>query len=352
MQLYKNERNVWLFFSLIFMRGLVMKLNKTIEIAISTYNRARILENWINGNYRQLSECGFRLSIYDSSTNDETEKLINSLNKQKNFPEINYVRKDSSIRIDEKVLQSILESSADYIWPLSDSVGIDAEDIKNKVIPFLERDYEFVCVFGSTKLDNDGKTYTRPIDFFSDCFWHATWLGGIIFNKDVFVSLKDEATYQSMLNKFNRNDGFSYLGIFFEIIADRKIKAAFTVIRTDGTIGKNKVQGWLKRYMEVWCDNLIYFVDSIPAYYNPQKEKVLKETWKILDLDGTWGYKARVNGSLSKEIYEHYDQLGYLNRVLEDKTRIKMFATLPKIFVKPYYLFTEISRKIVRRMKK
>ena len=321
--------------------------NKTIEIAISTYNRDQILKSWINDNYKQCSELGISLSVYDSSTNDETEKLINDLNKN-SFPGIKYVRKDSSIRVDEKVLQSILESSADYVWPLGDSISINFTDVKNKVIPFLERDYDFVCVFGSTKLDNDGTSYTLPINFFSDCFWHATWLGGLIFNKRVFLPLMDRETYDSMLCKYNRNDGFSYLGIFFELIADRKIQAAFTVIKTDGTIGRNKVQGWLKRYMEVWCDNLIYFVDSIPEYYNAQKDKVLKETWQILDLDSIWSYKARLAGGLNKEIYEHYDRLGYIDRVLEDKTRIRRFATLPISFAKPYYFVIRISKKIAR----
>lgn len=322
--------------------------NKTIEIAISTYNRSSILESWINNNYKQCSEIGIGLSIYDSSTNDETERLVSTINEKKVFPQIKYVRKESSIRVDEKVLQSIMESSADFVWPLGDSISINFSDIKNKVLPFLQNDYDFVCVFDSTKLDNDGKTYIRPIDFFGDCFWHATWLGGIIFNKRVFSKLRTREIYETMLCKYNRNDGFSYLGIFFELISNRNIRAAFTVIRTDSTIGKNKVQGWLKRYLEVWCDNLVYFVDTIPDYYNSKKDKVLKETWEILELDGFWSYKARLAGGLNKEIYERYDQLGYIDRVLEDKTRISRFATLPMPFVKPYYFVIRIRKKLAR----
>lgn len=325
-----------------------MILNKTIEIAISTYNRSSILESWINNNYKQCAEIGIGLSIYDSSTNDETEKIVSTINDKNILPKIKYVRKESSIRVDEKVLLSIIESSADFVWPLGDSNSINFTDVENKVLPFLQKDYDFVCVFGNTRLDNDSKTYTRPIDFFGDCFWHATWLGGIVFNKRIFSPLKNKEMYETMLHKYNRNDGFSYLGIFFELIADRKIQAAFTVIKTDSTIGRNKVQGWLKRYMEVWCDNLVYFVDSIPEYYNAQKDKVLKETWQILDLDGIWSYKARLAGGLNKEIYEHYDRLGYIDRVLEDKTRIRKFATLPMPFVKPYYFVIRISKKIAR----
>ena len=55
-------------------------MQKSLEIAISTYNRASILKEWININFTQLSKLGISLAIYDSSTNDETMNLINSIN--------------------------------------------------------------------------------------------------------------------------------------------------------------------------------------------------------------------------------------------------------------------------------
>ena len=321
-------------------------MQKSLEIAISTYNRASILKEWININFTQLSRLGISLAIYDSSTNDETMNLINSFNTGNLSNKIRYIRKDSSMRVDDKVLQSIMNSSADYVWPLGDSTCINFDDILTKIFPFLNEGYDFVCLFGNSKINNDGKIYNSPLDFFGECFWHATWLGGIIFDRNIFAPLLIEEKYDYFRKKYNRNDGFSYLGIFYELIANKQINAVFRIIRTDGTIGKNKVQGRLKRYMDVWCDNLIYFVDSLPDYYNPQKDKVLKETWKILDLDGIWSYKARKCGALSKEIFNRYDRLGYLDRVLDNKTRIKRFATLPDSLVKPYYLIIKIQNKI------
>ena len=323
-------------------------MKHSLEIAISTYNRAHILEAWIENNFKQLSQLGIKLSIYDSSTNDDTLNLVNAFNSKENSMRIKYVRKDSSIRVDEKVMLSIIESSADYIWPLGDATSINFNDVSSKVIPFLDKDYDFVCVFGCTRLDNDRKTYSSPLEFFGDCFWHATWLGGIIFERSIFDPLLKKEEYDRLLRKYDRNDGFSYLGIFYELIANKQIQAAFTVIGTDGTIGKKKVQGWLKRYMEVWCDNLIYVVDSLPDYYNSQKDKVLKETWEILDLDSVWSYRARKCGALSKDIYEHYDRMGYLDRVLEDKRRIRKFSTLPMVLIKPYYLINKVKNKLMR----
>ncbi|MDD6655895.1 MAG: hypothetical protein PUE95_01125 [Lachnospiraceae bacterium] len=328
-----------------------MEQEITIEIAISTYNRPKILQSWLDENYVPLRELGISLSIYDSSTNNETERLIKSFNTSTSLGEIRYVKKESSIRLDEKVLQSILDSSSKYVWPLSDSVSIDFKDIKNKVFPFLERNYDFACLFGNTYLNNDGETYSKPIDFFSDCFWHATWLGGIIFKRDIFSPLYDEMIYKKMIEKYYRNDGFSYLGIFFELISNETVKASFSIVRCDGKIGKNKVPGWLKRYMEVWCDNLIYFVDSIPDYYNSAKNKVLKETWKVLDLDGVWCCRARLSGGLNKENFEYYEKKGYINRVVDDASTIKKIATLPTPLVRVYYLFYRIQRKLERILK-
>ena len=326
-----------------------MKMNRSVEISISTYNRAHILEAWLNENYKQLNKIGIKLSVYDSSTNDDTLNLIKKWNSADEDAKIRYVRKASSIRVDDKVLQSILDSSADYVWPLGDATSIDFEDVSSKVIRFLNENYDFVCVFGSTKNNNDGMTYSSSLLFFENCFWQTTWLGGLIFKRSIFNSLLEKDRYNYFLTKYNRNDGFSYLGIFYELIADKQITSSFVIVRTDGTIGKNKIQGWLKRFMEVWCDNLIYFVDSLPDYYNSRKEKVLKETWKILDLDGIWSYKARCCGTLSKDIYEYYDQMGYLDRILNNKTRLRRFATLPNAFIKLYYLILKIQRKLTRR---
>lgn len=323
-----------------------------IEIEISTYNRSHILKKWLENNYDCLERLGISLAIYDSSMNDETQELLVEWNKSLQSKKIKYVRVDSETRVDEKVLLSMIESEHNYVWPLGDSRNINFKDIEEKVISFLETDYDLACIWSETCLNNDGKTYDNALDFFNDCFWHATWLGGLILRRELLDELQNSEKLKKYLEKYNRNDGFSYLGILYEIMAGKKIMASFSVIGIE-EISKNKKPGWLKRYLQVWCDNLCFLMDMLPEYYTPIKRKVLKEVWTKLELDGAyWCYQARISGGLNKEIFQYYDEKGLIDRVSDNKIRIRWFATLNKIFLLIYYMELKAKKKILRIVKK
>ena len=81
-------------------------MRKGVELAISTYNRPYILQKWLDVNYREVINLGFSLAVYDSSSQDETEKLILQVNSRCK-KKIKYRRIDSNIRLDEKVIISM-----------------------------------------------------------------------------------------------------------------------------------------------------------------------------------------------------------------------------------------------------
>lgn len=328
-------------------------MNNRIEILISTYNRPNILKEWIYYGKVYFEKLGFAIAVYDSSTNSETENLIHDYNLT-SYPKIKYVHVDSCVRLDDKIMQSILESEYEYVWPMGDSRILDFDDIQKKVLPNIEKEVDFCCMFDMSEA-KDGEQFIDANTFFRKCFWHATLLGGIIFRKDIFNPLMNRDYLYECNKKYNRNDGFSYLGIFYDLIAGRKINAVYTDIHiTD--IGKNKTPGWIHRYMSVWCDNLIYLIDSIDDVYNNSKEEVLKYTWKVLNLDGVeWLYKARLAGGLSQDIYDYYDKNGYLDRVSDHKKRIRQFAFDDIRKLKVIYSQYLLNRKVfsgLRRIKK
>lgn len=324
----------------------------SIEIELITYNRCEIVEKWIRSSINYISKNKIALAVYDSSTNDDTEKLIYNLNKEYAPFCIKYIHLNSNVRVDEKVLKAILDSNYKYTWPIGDSRLVNFADVKQKVLPSIETGCDFVCLWNNTVCDNDGKKYTKAVDFFYDCFWHATWLGGIIFKKEIFDALQNTKTYNDYMEKFYRNDGFSYLGVFYDLIAKKEIDASFVLIHIE-EIGANKKTAWIKRYLEVWCDNLCYLVDHIPDEYNAAKDKVLKETWEILGLDGyDFCFKARQNDGINKEIYEYYKKLGLLNRVTKNVNRIKIFSTWPYPFVFGYWFVNKCFSKIKNILKR
>lgn len=322
-----------------------------IEIQISTYNRKAILEKWIEKNYDKIVQLGIALAIYDSSTNDETSRLIEEINSQVER-KIKYVRIDSDMRLDEKVLISMMQSEYSYVWPLGDSRAIDFVDIEKKVLPYVEKGCDFVCLWSSTLVDNDCKEYTEATEFFYDCFWHATWLGGLIIKKEILLGLNEPSVLDVYLKKYPRNDGFSYLGIFFDLIANKKISAFFVVVKIE-EMSPNKTPGWLKRYLEVWCDNLCYLMDKMDNSYDFAKGKVVKEIWRTLCLDGPiWCYKARLMGGLDKSVFFCYEKEGYIDRVSEHKTRMKRFATLSRPALDVYFLVLTLQYYVKKVIKK
>lgn len=322
-------------------------MKNTIEIAISTYNRANILKLWFEKNYKVAADIGFKISVYDSSTNDETKKIVELLNQSLKW-NIKYVHLAPSVRLDDKIMMSVFETECDYVWPLGDSRTFDFSVIEKKIIPFTDRSYDVICLWSQLNHDNDGKTYTNPADFFNECFWHVTWLGGIIYKRTVFDFNFQDDTYKKYMSIFNRNDGFSNNGMMFNVIAQKEnIRISTSEIGKIDELVKSKTPGWLKRYIEVWGDNLSYMIDNLDDIYNPYKDKVLKEVWRVLALDsGEWCYRAKMEGGLTPKIYEHYDSVGLLDRVSDNKKRIRFYAYSNKVLAKMGYVSSKVNRKL------
>ena len=323
----------------------------SIELTICTYNRPEILQVNFEQNIQSIIDYGMMLSVYDSSTNDDTKKVVDSFNT-KYGGLINYRKFDSSYRVDEKVLTAILDCRCKYSWPIADASFVSKNSFMHKISPYIDKNYDFVCLYNCRTL-YDGKIYNNSYDFVYDCFWHATWLGGIVFKKELFNLLYSQQIYDDFLWKYNKNDGFSYLGIFYDLIARKNINAVFSTVDFLD-VGIKKKQNWLKRYLEVWCYNLCYFVDSLDNYYDGLKNKVLRETWKVLNLDKFyWNYRARLVGGLNEEIYNYYNNNGYLDRVTYNKAIINYCAKMPIFILKLTFfliLIIKLPKKFINKL--
>lgn len=307
--------------------------NNQLEIAIITRDRSSILREWLNRNLIDIKSNNIRLSVYDSSSNDETELLT------KQFSDfdynIYYKRLDYDYRIDDKVLDSILKSKCEYIWPISDSLAPNFDLFLEKAFSFFEQKLDLIGVWNETVKEKEKIDYNTPYELFEDCFWHLTWLGGLIFRTDLFSSLQEVNEKNKYLSVFNRNDGFSYLGIFYNLIAkNNNIRAKIIAVEFNGfATAEKKKPAWVKRFYEVWCDNLCYLIDNLSIVYDPYKDKVVRSTWEFLHLDGFyWSCMARLNGGLNKSIFNKYFENRLLDRVTNHKGRIKLIAFMPCFF--------------------
>ncbi len=325
--------------------------DEQVDIAVITYNRPGMVEQWLDFCLEKVKDCNYHLSFHDGSTDESTAKILEKkVNSNVDKKIISYIHYDSNIRIDERALEGILRSNCEYVWLIGDSRVLDFSSLVTKIKPYLEQDFDYIAVFKDRVRDKEHKIYLNPSTFFSECFWHCTLLGGLILKKSLFDPLRDEKCKLKYLNKYNRNDGFSYIGIFFELLAERentKGTLLITSMKDIGVLGVSKKPAWLPRYLEVWCDNMCYLFDQLPAYYDRVKDTTIKDTWQKIALDGYfWLLQARIQGGITINSVKKYDVMGEIDRVSNHKRRIEIVARTPKSIAKIGVELIYLRRKI------
>lgn len=307
------------------------------EIAIVTYNRAPFIKEWIAYGYEDCKKRNIKLSIYDSSTNDDTEQLLKNLNDDGYG--IEYHRVPSETPIGYKPMLPILNSGCEYVWVAGDSRRNDFAELDAKVFPFIKQKIEYILISAGFNEQNDQKIYTDKSEFLLDCFISTTCIGLSIYKISLFDGLKSDASWMADCDrKYKDNYGFGWLGYFYEAFAKDNYKAAFAVIKILNILPKQKKQAWAGRFYECWVENLCDIMDYIPDVYKT-KNKVPRDTWVQMNLDG-WFYskRARDCGGLTPEIYKKYLDNGMLERVTDKTNRIKFFACAPQWQVNLYCL--------------
>lgn len=85
-----------------------------LEIALATYNRALFVEQWLMNCYEPACVRNISISIYDSSTNDETKDFIQNFNERVSR-KVNYIKISSDTIIGYKPMYPILNSKCKYV---------------------------------------------------------------------------------------------------------------------------------------------------------------------------------------------------------------------------------------------
>lgn len=324
------------------------------EIAIVTYNRPAFVKEWMDKCYESVKARNISLSIFDSSSNDETEELVKSLTGE--GYEIKYARVCSETPIGYKPMLPILSSSSKYLWVCGDSRYHDFDDLDQKVFPYIKDDIDYILISVGFNDQNSGKIYSDRSELLRECFISTTCIGLSIYKLSLFAGLKADPHWMAECDrKYKENYGFGWLGYFFEAFAQGDHKAAFITIALHNIFLGSKKQAWAPRFYECWVENLCGIMDGIPESYTT-KAVVPRETWTAMKLAGThYSYVARMSGGLTPAIYEKYKQNGMLARVTDQEKKIRFFAYAPSWQVKLCYAPIRLRRKTmgaVRKMKK
>lgn len=299
------------------------------EIALVTYNRSDFVAEWLEHCYFQVKIRNISLSIWDSSTNHDTEKYIKIFN-QKNSSNIAYYHVDSETSVGYKPMFPLLNVASKYIWISGDSRRHDFNLLDQKIFPYLKQDIDYVIFHAISNEENDGKVYSERNEFLQDCFLSVTCIGLSIFKSSIFEPLKTNYKLKNEYDKkYKNNYGFSWIGYFLEMFALKNYRALFSIVPIIEIRSKQKIRSWFKRYYHCWVEDLCNLLDGVSEKYK-NIDIVLKDTWKYLALDRpSICYEVRKAGDLNLQTFYKYKNNGMLDKVSMQLDRLERFATCP-----------------------
>lgn len=309
-----------------------------LEIAMVTYNRCKFVKEWIINSYEELVKRNIHLSIYDSSTNTETENYVIQFNQDRDV-KIEYIRIASETEIGYKPMLPIFNSKAKYVWVSGDSRRHDFGELDEKVFPYLKQDIDYILLDMVDKV-KENKFYLDKSEFLRDCFTSSTCIGMSIYKRSIFECLKnDEKWLQQCDLKYRHNYGFGWLGYFFEVYANGNYKAMVAKVKVINYFLDKKKQTWAARWYECWLDNLCDLLDKLPECYE-NKELVPQVVWEDMQLvNHAIGYSNRMLGHWNREGYQKYKKSGLLSRVTQKSKLVTFYSCAPMWLVKVMYSF-------------
>lgn len=329
------------------------------EIAVATYKRPEFVRIWLDNCYEPAVRRNILISVYDSSPDDGTEKMIDSFNENRNV-KVQYHRVDEKTIIGYKPMLPILNTTSTYIWVSGDSRYQDFDELDEKLFPMIKnKDIDYAVI-------DIGNDHPRPDMVFDDkgkmihaCFVATTCIGMSIYRTAIFDIIRNDSSLLEQYDKkFGNNYGFAWLGYFYNVYAMGEYKAALVNAETKSILKKAKVQSWAVRFYGCWAEDLCQIIDSIPDSY-ADKDSIPKETWDVMKLDSiSYGYKARKYGDLDADKYAELKKRGIIAKLTDKPGRIKFFATAPMPVIefvsgvyRAAYFGYRTGKKIVKAIK-
>ena len=309
------------------------------EIAIVTYNRARFVNAWLEYCYEPAMLRNIAISVYDSSTNDETQKTVDEFNAKQKKQLVNYQRVDNVV-IGYKPMLPILNTKSSYIWVSGDSRYHDFDELDEKLFSLVKnKSIDFAVINFANQYMLPNVIYDNKDLMIKDCFVSSTCIGMSIYRTSIFDPIRND---QSLMDKYDKlfkdNYGNRWLGYFYSIYAMGEYKTALINVRIKSIMNRKKVQSWAVRFYGCWAEDLCSLVDKLPDSY-VMKDRIPRDTWSIMNLNSiSYGYKARKYGDLNKDKYIELINNGILQRLTDNLSKVKFFATAPIFLINSVYL--------------
>jgi hypothetical protein len=329
-----------------------------IAVCIPTYNRSLVVEEFLVKCSTDYVNLGIDIYIYDSSTNSETENVVNLWMKRLN--NLYYIRVPSYLHANMKVFkifqQHGLRILYDFIWVCGDTLRFNKEaltSILSNIIP----QYDMIEINGIDMENLGTRLYTNHNDYFRDCAWHLTLFGAVVLNVRTMLSNVNWKDYELRYSS-SEFINFSHVSFYFNKLASMNNFKALHIslepyLLTTSVLREN--YGWYKETLHVICCGWVQTIKNLPSCYEDKKEAIVK-FGKYTVLNTMDLIRLREDGHYNISIYKQYRSVW--NEVCDIPIiKLYMIALMPasmSTFIrrKRIYLKTFKSRKLLKKFLK
>lgn len=302
-------------------------MNRQIAICIPTYNHSYFFKEFIDNGIPELyKRYGIDVYVYDSSEDNETERIMSGLCSD-GYNNFYYIRLPKEIFLDTKLMLMLSgykrEKEYDYVWPCRDSTWF-LEKTLICVRNILSCDYDIVVLNPENKLSEYyppavDKEYTDINEFYHEVGAYLTGMMGRIFR---YKTILEEIDWVQLCEKYRvwvPNGTFLEIAVIFERLA--VIEDKFRGILISNGIAfyesnlKNSNSHWRGKEFEVWGKCWPYTISLLPDKYI-NKEQILKEKAHFNDVKLLkWlRQKGVLNLKVFFEIVPQWEVLSYISK--------------------------------------
>lgn len=254
--------------------------NNKLCIVVLTYNRPQRIDYYIKSYMKEYADYGVDFIVYDSSTNNETEKIVNE-QIARGYDNLFYARYEGTYdgkSIDNKVIEAyrIYCNKYQYVWLCRDGFIINFTKIKTKLKQILDKSYDFIVADSAIRTPektNLVREYTDCKKLLEDQCIRMVTLGTLIISSDFCKQMIDacpidESNYtlwQAIAPFCYISDRtFSAVAFYDDIFTYHPIRIRSSFWNENG----DAVWQWAYR----WCTIL----DLLPSVYDGSKDSLYR----------------------------------------------------------------------------
>ncbi len=264
-----------------------MAYSDLIAVQVLTHNHANVVADVLEKCAEHYKRCGIEIYYYDSSTNDETERLIRDYN-DKGYDNLTYVRlKENTNTYEKRDLVYTgygFRKEYKYVWISKDRAYVEESALK-EIMAASKNGYDVILTAtregDKTIIDSAEELYSRwaPI---------SSSMNAIILNRESILKDYSIPDYTRGYPRYMMDFGHYYT--LFDRVSKIDNPKIARIDMAKRIHNSNVAEStWVSEAFIVWKDSWVAVNDALPSIYDPYKDYIIKKvaglSWILADRD-------------------------------------------------------------------